>query len=218
LRPVSISYKHAAERPDVGTFIDDLTSRLLGTHVRRGAENHAFIRPIDRDGERVFQVGGRPLAPRFRQPEIEHLHDTVGRDGDVGGLQIAMDDSFVVSRFQRIGDLARDCQRFRYLQPTRAQTVRQRLALDELEDEPVTLVTMLDSVDSGYVRMIESREHTRLPVEPRAALGIGHEDIGQNLDRHIAAEGDVARPVDISRPAACDQGPNLVRSEPMADE
>src|SRR5437867_4338135 len=35
--------QHAPERPDVRAAIDGLTARLLGTHVRGGAENDAGI-------------------------------------------------------------------------------------------------------------------------------------------------------------------------------
>jgi len=37
--------------------------------------------------------------------EIENLDDALRRDFDIGGLQIAMDDSFFVRGFQGVGDL-----------------------------------------------------------------------------------------------------------------
>ncbi|HSC25848.1 MAG TPA: hypothetical protein VLD67_01160 [Vicinamibacterales bacterium] len=36
--------EHAAERPDVGAFVDELAARLLRAHVRRGAQNYALQR------------------------------------------------------------------------------------------------------------------------------------------------------------------------------
>ena len=41
-RPVEHLVEHAAERPDVGALVDGLAARLLGTHVRRRAEDHAL--------------------------------------------------------------------------------------------------------------------------------------------------------------------------------
>ena len=48
---------------------------------------------------------------RLRQTEVEDLHDPVGRDLDIGGLQIAVDDALLVRRVERFGDLPRDGQR-----------------------------------------------------------------------------------------------------------
>ena len=47
-------------------------------------------------------------VPDFCQPEIEHFDGAVGGDLDIGWLEIAMNDAFVVCRFQRGGDLAGD--------------------------------------------------------------------------------------------------------------
>src|SRR5262249_866947 len=42
--------QHTAEHPDVGASIDSLSARLLGAHVRNGAENR--LRPGGADGRR----------------------------------------------------------------------------------------------------------------------------------------------------------------------
>jgi hypothetical protein len=49
-------------------------------------------------------VEGR-RARKLRQPKVEHLHDAVARELDVGGFQIAMDDPLLVRRFEGFGDL-----------------------------------------------------------------------------------------------------------------
>ena len=48
------------------------------------------------------------LDDRLREPEIEHLDETVPRHLDVGWLQIAVNDAFVVNRLERGGHLAGD--------------------------------------------------------------------------------------------------------------
>jgi len=50
---------------------------------------------------------GGCLFRRLRHPEIQQLHDPIGRH--VGGLEIAMHDSFLVRRFQSRRDLPREC-------------------------------------------------------------------------------------------------------------
>ena len=47
---------------------------------------------------------------QLRQPKVEHLHIAVGHDLDVRGLQVAVDDAFVMGDFERLGDLPRDAQ------------------------------------------------------------------------------------------------------------
>ena len=39
----------------------------------------------------------------FQRAEIQHLHAPVARDHDIGGLQIAMDEAFVVRRGDSFG-------------------------------------------------------------------------------------------------------------------
>src|SRR5438093_433719 len=66
-------------------------------------------------GKFCTKTSGRPdSADKYatRQPEIEHLHLAVVGDRDVRGLQVAVDDAFVVGRLQRVGDLPRNRQRF----------------------------------------------------------------------------------------------------------
>jgi hypothetical protein len=57
-------------------------------------------------------VGGvgsrRRRRHRFRETEVEHLHDPARRDHDVRGLQVAMDDAALVRDFERLRDLLRD--------------------------------------------------------------------------------------------------------------
>ena len=87
--------EHAAERPDVGALVDRLPARLLRAHVGGGPEDQPFARAADRHRRRLRRdpVAGVVTGDRFRQAEVEHLHDAVGRDLDVGRLQIAVDDA-----------------------------------------------------------------------------------------------------------------------------
>ena len=95
--------EHAAERPDVGTFVDRPAPRLLRDSCRRRCRGSrpSRVRPM-------VTVGGLRRSRRaalvarngLRQAEVEHLHDAVGRDLDVGRLQIAMDDPLARARLR----------------------------------------------------------------------------------------------------------------------
>ena len=71
------------------------TARLLGTHVRGGADDDALARSAATvDRRRPSASSSRHLDDRLGEPEIEHLDDAVRRHLDVGRLQIAVNDAF----------------------------------------------------------------------------------------------------------------------------
>ncbi len=53
------------------------------------------------NGRRILRIARRRLN-RLRQPEIQHLHRPVGLDLNIPRLQVAVHDSFLVRRMQRI--------------------------------------------------------------------------------------------------------------------
>jgi hypothetical protein len=92
------------------------------------------------------------------------------------------------------------------------------LSLDELEDEALNAFTLLDPVDGADVRMIQRGQHPRLALEPRATIGVGREDVRQNLDRHVASERRIARTVDVTHPACAEERADFVRPKTLADQ
>jgi hypothetical protein len=56
-------------------------------------------------GEIDARRRGRRRLHRLGQTEVEHLHLAARRELDVGRLEIAMDDAFLVRRLERVGDL-----------------------------------------------------------------------------------------------------------------
>ena len=103
------------------------------------------------------------------------LHDAVRRDLDIRRLQIAMDDAFLVRGLERVRDLPRD----RAAPPSMRQL--RRGAMRSASVSPSTssrtsarhAVALFQAVDRADVRMIERREHARLALEAREAIGIG---------------------------------------------
>ena len=86
------------QRIDIAARINSETADfgLLGTHVRRRAD-HLAVRGVNRFFREL-------LAEGLRDAEIDHFDDrpaVVERDHDIRRLQIAMDDSFLVSVLNR---------------------------------------------------------------------------------------------------------------------
>src|SRR6266545_2148617 len=93
------------------------------------------------------------------------------------------------------------------------ELVRQRLALDQLQDERSQSVALLDAVDRADVRMIQRREEACLALEAREAIRIGSERCGQDLDGDIAPKLRIARPIHFAHAACPERAHDFVRPE-----
>ena len=105
--------QHAAECPDVAPLVHRFAARLFGTHVRRGPQQHPRHRPCVSHRRRLRHIDGwGVVAQAFRQTEVENLHFSGRRDDDVGRLEIAVNDSFVVCRLKGIAGLNGEIHEF----------------------------------------------------------------------------------------------------------
>ena len=193
-----------AEREHVGALVDGgvLTGRLLGRHVLRRAEQRALLRL---HGLRAADLG---------DAEIEDLRDldrvavVLGGDQeDVLRLEIAVHDAGPVGRRERRADLANDRERVLELQRSGAQPLRERLALEVLEQHARGAIRERQEViDAHDVRMIELRRDLRLALEASEDLVVDEIRM-QHLDRDLlAGESVVAREEHRPHAAATDQG------------
>ena len=74
--------------------------------------------------ERILSEGSSVLHGRSRDTEVENLGRSLGRDLDVGRLEIAMHDAALVRSLERGRDLLREAQRVRQAEATRASCTR----------------------------------------------------------------------------------------------
>src|SRR5262249_56629836 len=89
--------KDDTEREDIGLRVGFLAGSLLRRHVRGGPEDSAC-------GRQQFSAGSGMRFTRIRtrsgkilgETEVEDLDDTLGRDLDVCGFQIAVNDAMYV--------------------------------------------------------------------------------------------------------------------------
>ena len=190
--------EHAAKRPDVRPLVDHLPASLLRAHVGGRPENHAVTRVADAHCGRPRQRwAGSIGGAHFRQPEVEDFHSTRGRNLDIRGLQIAMDDSSFVRGVERIGDLPRDRERLWNRQAldsclTSGELVREGVPFDQLQHQRRNAVRLLDAVDRTDMRMIEGREQAGFTLEPGETVGIRRKRRRQNLDRDVPSQLRVA--------------------------
>ena len=150
--------QHRTERPPVAALIDGPALRLLRRHVGGGAQDHPGLRHRRCRDRRRLRHPRRHRAGRLqclRQTEVQHLHDAIGAQLDVGGLEIAVDDPLFVRRFEGFGNLLRDGQRLIDWNGPLCNAISQCRPLDQLHDQRLGLVGLLEAIDRGDVWMIE---------------------------------------------------------------
>jgi hypothetical protein len=98
----------------------------------------ACVCDVAKVGECERSAGHRSLARvRLGQAEVQHLHRAVGRQLDVGGLEIAMDDSGFVGLLERGRHLCGNLDRFIDREWPACQPLGEVFARHELHREEI---------------------------------------------------------------------------------
>jgi hypothetical protein len=147
------------------------------------------------------------------EPEVEHLDRAAGRDLDVGGLQIAMDDTLGVRGLERVHDLARDAEGLLERNRAGLDAVRERRALDQLHHQGA----IFDSVYRGDVGVVQRGQHLRLAREARHLYGIGCQAVREKLHGDLSSELRVGRPVHFAHSAFAQLLHDSIMGEGFAD-
>ncbi len=112
---------------------------------------------------------------------------------------------------------------FPHRQGTLAEPLAQRLAFEKLRDHVgraggrrIGGAVRAHVVNREDVGVIERGDRPRLALEAPEAVRVAGQGLGQDLDRHLAAEPRVARAVDLAHPPGPDEAEDLVRPEPHA--
>ena len=127
-----------------------------------------------------------------------------------------MHDPLLVRRLERPGDLTGDLEALVDRHRPAGDPLGERVALDELEHERLDPSRLLEAVDRGDVGVVERREHLRLAPESGQPLGILRHRLGKDLDRDVAVEFGVPRPVHLPHPARSERRDDLVGAEPRS--
>ena len=102
-----------------------------------------------------------------------------------------------------------DAERFVERQRPSGQLLVQPFPLDQLEDEVESALRLLDAVQGCEVRVVQRSQETGLALEPRPPLLVARERIGKGLDRHLAPEPRVPRPVHLPHSARANRRDDL---------
>ena len=96
------------------------------------------------------------------------------------------------------------------------ERVRERGALDELENQEANVVRFLEAVDRADVGMVERREHPRFAREAGESIGMARERGWQDLDRDVAPKFRVVRTVHFAHAARAQQRVQAIPTDRLA--
>ncbi len=90
------------EREEIRARIERFTAQLLRRHVRHGADRDAAIGEVCHDRLRYLPRYDLGRERGLGHAEVENLRPA-GRQEDIGGLDVAMDDAGAVGSVERVG-------------------------------------------------------------------------------------------------------------------
>ena len=138
------------------------------------------------------------------QAEVQHFRPALGCDLDVGGFQVAMDDSLGVSRFQCVGNLSCAIESL-----IDGEGAAERFAFDQLQHQTCRTFGFLQTVNRGDVGMIQRGHGAGFLLEALATGRIVSQRLGQNLQGDFAFEPRVLCPIDLAHPPGAKRCENL---------
>ena len=162
-------------------------------------------------------AGGAGGARDFRQTEIENLGVAAIGDENVGGLDVAVDDSLAVRGIERIGYFDRQGEQAFELHRLAVNQMFQGLAAETLHHDEQMSVVLADFVDGADVGMIQRRRGARLAAKAFESLRILRGIVGKKFQSDEAAELSVFRFVDDTHPSAAKKFEDAVMGDSLAD-
>src|SRR5437667_5674831 len=127
-----------------------------------------------------------------------------------------MHDPVRVRTRQSVGHRRSDLHRFSPRQLLSREPVRERLSAQQLHHRERDAVLSSKVVNGQDVRVRERRNRLRLLFEPVQRFRIVRGSLGHDLDRYLAPEPRVARPVNFAHSSRAERRNDLIRSEVIA--
>ena len=135
----------------------------------------------------MLAAGGAQLG----DAEIEHFQRPAPRDEEIGRLDVAVHDTLRVCGVEGIGHLHAQFQHLVGRQRPLRDALLQRLAIEQFHHHELLALMIADVVERADVRVVQARDHPCFAQEALHDLAIGLGLVGQELDRHLAAEAGV---------------------------
>ena len=186
-----------AERINVRAMIDGgRFFKLLRGHVVWRAERRAG------GGERDV---GFVVAHDFRDTEVGDLHAPLRVEQDVLGLDVAVENAFLVGELERLTNLRHDGQRLGGREASSLHGLAQVHTVHVFHQQIVEAARLPKVEDADDVRMVQPRERAALAIETLGEVRVVRERVRQQLERDEAVEVRLAGLEHEAHAAAPDQ-------------
>ncbi len=213
-----------AEGKEIAASVEIFAADLFGRHVGDGAERAAgagemlFPRTLRccGVGNGVGADGGG--ARNFCETEVENFGGTPLGDENVGGLDVAVNDSRVVSGVEGVGAVDADFEEEFDFQRVRGDEVLERSAVEKFHGDEGAAVVFADVVDGTDVGMVQRGGGTRFTLESFERLRIVGEIVGEKFESDEAAEARVFGFIDNTHSATAEFIDDAVVRDCLADE
>ena len=143
---------------------------------------------------------------------------TARSDEDVRGLDVAVDDAGGMRGVQRVGNLDPDVEQRIQAERAGGKPILQRRALQVLHDDERTPVLLADVMDGADVRVVQRRRRPRFTRESAQCVRIRRELVGDELERHRAAESRVFGLIHDAHAAAADLFDDVIVGNSLANQ
>src|ERR1700730_10811605 len=127
-----------------------------------------------------------------------------------------MDDALLVRGAQALGDLDCEVDCLTGGELAAGELGAKRFALKQLLDDVGRALVRSDVVDDGDVGVVEDPRGFGLLLEAAEAVGVLREGRWQDLDRDLAAQARVFRPIHLPHPASAERREDLVGTHTRA--
>src|ERR1700723_2548255 len=123
-------------------------------------------------GRRSVRQIARCIAMNFGEAKIEQLGLAAFGDENICGLDIAMNDSFGMSGFKRVGDLNSEIEKLLGFEWAPFDAVLESFALEQLHGDERLAVVLADFINRADVWMIQPGRGAGLAFEALESLFI----------------------------------------------
>ncbi|EMI19728.1 hypothetical protein RMSM_03347 [Rhodopirellula maiorica SM1] len=169
---------------------------LFGRHVAR-RPHHLVC-----SGQRILLI---VISHDTRETKVGDLYRSVGRNQDVLGLDVAMDNAFVVCVLQSIAEVRHDRQRMLGCQLASFNDVSKCRTINKFHQKVVGVFDVSEFVDGHNVGVTQFCQRPSFPRETKCKFDVVTKFFWQNFQRDQTVESCLTGLVDGAHAASTNQ-------------